>query len=113
VAIDDLNKLLETGDYTFEPLSWHQPREDDICEVCLAGAIMARDTKGTESKGPGMYPAHLQKRFMILDGLRMGQLTNNPGFPDVSVEARVEFRAIQAGRAGFEEKYQWLLSNGL
>ena len=42
LALDDLDWLSSSSQYTIDMGAWHRPEQDGTCHICLAGAVMAR-----------------------------------------------------------------------
>lgn len=42
LAIADLEKCEQDPNYTIDMTRWHEPRYDGVCQVCLAGSVMAK-----------------------------------------------------------------------
>ena len=62
--------------YRFDVSNWHNPGEDGICNVCVAGAVMARTLKAPHNKwvSPMNYiRGKWYAKFKIIDHIR----TNN------------------------------------
>ena len=51
LALRDLRSVERSKKYSVNMHAWHQPLSDQVCEVCLAGAVMARSLKVPHNLG--------------------------------------------------------------
>ena len=73
-AIDDAGNL-DPGAYLPYSGNWHTHRGRDLCEVCLAGCIIAGTLKnpGTRTLIPDMFSADTELKLEIVDSMRSGE----------------------------------------
>ena len=76
-AIKDIEKVLEEPNiYRVVMNYWHGPRNyyDEFvrCEVCMAGAVMAKSLGASrfEGKSPASYGGSLERKLNVIDRLR-------------------------------------------
>lgn len=86
VAIVDLEKAEKSDKYRIEMEDWHAPKSDKICEVCLAGSVMAFTLEWDPSKdlnpNDNDNPELLQNQLYALNEFREGYV--NFGFSYLS-----------------------------
>lgn len=85
VALDDLGVIENSPEYRVDMRVWHYPVEDNegeftgVCEVCLAGAVMARLSGFNPALDLTPHPAcgyslDLTNKLLALDWFRAGQI---------------------------------------
>ncbi len=72
VALRDLAKCERSPKYNIDMTDWHYPADDGVCEVCLAGSVMAKTFKVDRNEdltpcGIGIAPS---------DALKLGALNH-------------------------------------
>lgn len=74
-AIEDLEKCENSPEYTIDMGVWHEPRDNEVCAVCLAGATIAMqfDISTDITIEPGMYKG-LEAKMEALDEMRCGNV---------------------------------------
>lgn len=76
LALADLAKCEEDPRYVVNMTTWHDGSTDELCEVCLAGAVMAQ-TIGTlpdSSTSPCWFDDE-EMALIALDALRVGDVS--------------------------------------
>lgn len=75
VAIADLRKVRKDPRYTIDPDTWHSPNQK-TCEVCMAGAIMAKTlkVKNSDCSYPGDFSPIINRKLVALDMARNGDI---------------------------------------
>lgn len=76
VAIADLIKCERSSKYLVNMLVWHNPVNDEHCEVCFAGGVIAQ-TLSTDHKRwtePCEFKTGINRKLQALDDLRRGRL---------------------------------------
>lgn len=79
MALADLERAEASEGYQVDMDNWHAPSEDEICHVCLAGAVIAFSLGGlpTEDIGPDNFRrkhARTEHYLRALDHFRVGNL---------------------------------------
>lgn len=82
-ALEDFMGLLTEPDYVIDLEIWHQPAvnvfnpDEEICKVCLAGAIMAKrlGVKKHEHSSPQRFPIETSHKLCALDYFHRGEVT--------------------------------------
>lgn len=82
VALKDLERAEASPHYSVSMGIWHEPEwatnfdADDICQVCLAGSMIAFSLEGNRSDDivPGDFGAEIQDRLLALDCFRRGKI---------------------------------------
>jgi len=81
VALEDLEKVEQSPKYMIQMDDWHVPSTDDqgkdVCEVCLAGAVMAMrlGADPEDDALPEDYGGTLQNKLGALNNFREGYVT--------------------------------------
>jgi len=75
VALVDLVKVEESPDYIVRMENWHKPR-DGVCEVCLAGAVIAKTLKAPSNENclPSGTSRSIRDKLEALNELRTGEV---------------------------------------
>lgn len=79
LALGDLEEAENSGDYRVDMHVWHCPDRDDVCVVCLGGAVMAfslnvaQDNFITDPRD-SQWDKDTAWRLMALDAFRLGTL---------------------------------------
>ena len=78
LALSDLAKIERSSKYEVVMGGWHVPSTGDVCEVCMAGAVMAKTLKADRFKRrtPAGFETDTQNKLMALDDFRTGDLTH-------------------------------------
>lgn len=84
LALGDMDLAERHPDYEVSMYDWHGPiTETDVCEVCLAGAVIAfsLDGKWSDRLGPhsfldGSLPTRTSRYLHALDHFRCGKVTS-------------------------------------
>ncbi len=63
LALNDLALCAADPNYSIEMYEWHKPRDDGVCQVCLAGAVMAKSLNARPTAE--LYPHHFPDRQKI------------------------------------------------
>lgn len=78
-ALEDYDVVSKDPSYRVNMSSWHRPSYDGVCEVCLAGCVMAKSFSASPQSN--LMPSDLtcgdfqtHKKLMALDSLRTGDL---------------------------------------
>jgi hypothetical protein len=76
MALGDLMKVEQNGNYEIDMNSWHMPRPNNLCRVCMAGAVLARFLKPDEycSSPEGMFDRDTLLKLLAIDLVRVGCL---------------------------------------
>lgn len=75
LALSDLESVEADSRYAVNMERWHEPMEDGICRVCLAGAVMARTLQIEPRERITMndfWPVEDRTRLLALDSARTG-----------------------------------------
>lgn len=77
LALGDLDKCEKSDDYAIEMEDWHAPNEETgVCEVCLAGSVMAQTLEIDKAKS--VSTCDLEKkwenRLDALEEFRVGRI---------------------------------------
>ena len=78
LALDDLEECEKDPNYHINMLLWHCPDERaGYCEVCLAGAVMAKtlDASPACAVNPCNFPYHVMNCLKALESVREGWIT--------------------------------------
>lgn len=81
LALRDLSKIEKDPRYTINMSVFHTPKFngelENICQVCLAGAVMANTLKVPvmEDVGPGRFALDISNPLLALDFFRMGDIS--------------------------------------
>ena len=75
LALKDLKKCEKDDDYKIEMSVWHEPNQGTnigVCEVCLAGAVMAKTLLEDpyEDKWPNLYPEEIKNKLRAIEDIR-------------------------------------------
>lgn len=75
LALDDLKKVENDDKYSICMDLWHFPI-DGVCEVCLAGAVMAKTLEADTMSQfhPSQFGSKLSCKLKALNFLRIGQM---------------------------------------
>lgn len=76
VALADLAKVERSKKYRVEMGTWHEP-VDGVCEVCLAGAVMAKTLKSYPNEtlwADTDFDDDTKNKLLALDFLRQGEV---------------------------------------
>lgn len=85
VALADLEKAEASKKYRINMRDWHRPKDDGICEVCLAGTVMAfslesnpdsKLTPSTITNTSTKESSKLTRQLSALDWLRQGDISD-------------------------------------
>jgi len=84
LALNDLRKVERSKNYKVNMEQWHSPRsfisrgDQAICQVCLAGAVMAKTFKCSPGhhKFPDSFGDRLTFKFDALDSFRTGEMAS-------------------------------------
>lgn len=95
VGLADLKACENDADYRIKMTDWHKPIEHGLCEVCMAGAVMAK-TLGTnigEAYTPfqEMFGAN-SKKLMAINEVRAGNVRSALRLLDVDVSHDTDYR---------------------
>ena len=86
VALEDMRATEQVPRYIINMDMWHFPAPDGICEVCAAGAVMARrlgaDPKA--SKDPADFGGETSKKLLALNLFRAGLVHNGLRYIDIA-----------------------------
>ncbi len=76
VALTDLEKCEKDPIYKIDMTKWHRPAGTNKCEVCLAGAVMAKSLKvyPNEELAPVDSSHSTARKLIAIDCLRMGDI---------------------------------------
>ena len=76
VALGDLEKAELSPHYAVEMSDWHNPEEDE-CNVCLAGSVMAFSLNANplSTLGPSFFGEH-ENKLLALDSFRVGNMVD-------------------------------------
>lgn len=76
LAVADVRKCLRSPRYRVDMTDWHSPAPDGVCEVCIAGAVMAQelDGKPDEALMPDFFGKIVGRRLSGLNKLREGDV---------------------------------------
>lgn len=76
VALRDLRRVEDNPNYKVDMMVWHMPdKNDGICRVCLAGAVMAGlGASPDEILNPYGYPARTVQKLCALNRFRQGRI---------------------------------------
>jgi hypothetical protein len=85
LALNDLEKCESDPKYKIEMSNWLEHR-DEVCEVCMAGAVMAQTLKCYHLKEatPENFTDLWEGRFDAIDSFRIGYIAQ--GFDDLDLE---------------------------
>jgi len=78
LALDDLHKCEKDDKYRIYMEDWHVPKESGVCDVCLAGAVMAKTLNvpiDCHIK-PFELKVNVNKQLTIINDLRSGQVSD-------------------------------------
>ena len=78
VALIDLELCEKDDKYFVSMNSWHHPyKKEDICYVCLAGAVMAKSLHMNRARfgEPCDFPRQISLKLRALNWLREGRVT--------------------------------------
>lgn len=79
LALADLEKCEANEDvFVIDMSGWYTKKYDDVCMVCLAGAVMAQTLKvelnNNEIAYPDQFEHHTSLQLFAIDNLRTGQI---------------------------------------
>jgi hypothetical protein len=55
LAVKDAQTVAKLPGYKLDMRMWHQPKDDDTCNVCLAGSVMANTLGADRRESLGLY----------------------------------------------------------
>ena len=97
-AVAECDRLAEDERYKLDSANWHGPRGGETCEVCLAGALMARSLAPGYTAGAASARWSLEETRLwhALDEVREGWLRKAMSWwrPDDPVDERLEEDAL-------------------
>jgi len=102
VALADLKKCEAMPGYRIDMTTFHTPTSNDVCLVCLAGAVMAQ-TLGVMKGGystPAHCPEELEK-LIALDCFRVGDV--EMGLCELGIEAPQDLLELWRGELEFTD----------
>lgn len=85
VAVQDLVKVERSPRYIVDMCSWYLKETDGPCQVCLAGAVLAKSVLkeppvvDIDSIEPRQMRASIRRKMVALDGLRVGNIVRAYG----------------------------------
>lgn len=73
-ALVDLQACVQDPRYVVNMEDWHEPGYGGPCQVCLAGAVMAKSLRAdvSDTAGPYAFPELIRARLRALDSFREG-----------------------------------------
>ena len=77
-ALKDFRECVDDDDYVIDMGTWHKPKNDGFCYVCLAGSVLAKtyNKKNSREALPSDACFGREKYLLALDYLRSGYVTN-------------------------------------
>ena len=87
LALTDLKKCVDDDNDRIDMSVWHElDYNDDVCDVCMAGAVMAKTLNEDNTKEIYLrdYPERIESKLRVIDDMRcfdfkgaFARLTNN------------------------------------
>lgn len=76
LALKDLDATLKDPRYIVDMEIWHVPSHNDICHVCLAGAVMAKSLNQPPdyATNPSIFDLDTGQKLHALDFFRTGSV---------------------------------------
>lgn len=76
LALSDLEKVEGSSRYKVYMYTWHVPQKRSVCQVCMAGAVMAKTLKADRFKrhSPEDFENDTKKKLTALNYFRTGLL---------------------------------------
>ena len=76
LALSDLEKVERSPRYEVSMNTWHRPTKGGVCEVCMAGAVMAKTIKTDrfEQFTDEDFETDAKKKLIALNDFREGSL---------------------------------------